>query len=491
MTLVTYFRSQSYVLLILIALLGTGFMMNSWISYQTSVSSIRHHISDTELPLTADNVYSEIQKDLIRPILISSVMSRDTFLRDWVMHGEQDVEQIQRYLHEIITQYGTETAFFVSDKTQTYYQAQGVIKKVSPMEPRDAWFYRVRGMGAPYEINVDLDMANQDQLTIFINYKVFDYNNRLIGVTGVGLTKDAVVKLINDYQQRYGRRVFFVDHQGKIALMGDHFPDDAKRGTPLTEIPSLEGLSKQLPQPKAGSYTYTQGKTQHFLTVRYIPELEWFLFVDKAEGQALNATRHILYWHLFVALMVTTAVLILVSLVLRRFQRRIEALAMQDTLTELPNRRGFGLLAEQALHESRRQQSPLSVAVLDIDHFKLLNDTFGHQTGDTVLRGFARMLRENLRQSDLLCRWGGEEFLILLKDTPADKALILAEKLRDKAAKLQFSHDDVSIQITVSIGVAQLRPNENLEQLIGRGDRALYSAKQRGRNRIVLADRSE
>ena len=151
-------RQWSLIVLLLV-LLGSGFLVTSLASYYAALDSIRAGIVNTELPLTSDNVYSEIQKDLVRPILISSMMSRDTYMRDWVLGGEQDAEQITRYLREVQEHYATVTSFFVSAKTHTYYQAKGVLKQVNEAEPRDDWYFRVRDMHAPYEINVDVDLA--------------------------------------------------------------------------------------------------------------------------------------------------------------------------------------------------------------------------------------------------------------------------------------------------------------------------------------------
>jgi hypothetical protein len=119
-------------------------------------------------------------------VLIASMMAQDTFLRDWVLAGEQDTQRITRFLGEVMGKQDTFTSFFVSDRTLTYYQAKGVLKHVVPNTWRDAWYFRLREMKAPYEINVDLDMANQDNLTVFINYPVLDYQQRFIGATGVG-----------------------------------------------------------------------------------------------------------------------------------------------------------------------------------------------------------------------------------------------------------------------------------------------------------------
>ncbi|CAE6906432.1 sensor domain-containing diguanylate cyclase [Ectopseudomonas khazarica] len=479
-------HTQASLVLLLLFLLGSGFLTTSLLSYYASRDSIRDSIINTELPLTSDTVYSEIQKDLVRPILISSMMARDTFLRDWVLAGEQDTAQMTRYLREVQEHYGAFTSFFVSDKSSTYYQSKGVLKRVKPDEPRDVWYYRVRMQPEPYEINVDVDMANADRLTIFINYKVVDYDGNFIGATGVGLAVDAVVKLIDDYQQRYERSVYFVDTTGRITLTGAQGgPQGAKVGDSLADIPGLSDMLEKLPSPQSGRFEYQEHGREHFLNVRYIPELEWYLFVDKHD-KALAGIRQGLYINLLLCLLVTAIVLTLVSLAIRRYQQRIAALATTDVLTELPNRRGFDILAEQALQEAKREQSPLCAVLLDLDNFKLINDEHGHLAGDEVLQRFARQLRDKLRQSDILCRWGGEEFILLLKNTDRQAAHDLAEKLRQQCAEQRYAIAGQTLQVTASLGLSQWQPGESLHSLLGRTDRALYRAKQSGRDRVCV-----
>ena len=485
MPLSTSRKAQITLLSLLSILVLGGFLATSLVSYFASRDSIRHNIVNTELPLTSDNIYSEIQKDLIRPTQIASMMSRDTFLRDWALAGEQNAEPMTRYLREIQDHYGTFTSFFISEKTRTYYQAKGVLKQVREDEPRDAWYFRVRGMAEPYEISVDPDMANADRLTFFINFKVFDYQERFIGVAGVGLTVDAVVKLVDDYQRRYDRSIFFTDRQGNLVLTGaEGGPMGARRGQSLEQIPGLEPLRAKLPQPRSGNFSYQEHGRGHFLNVRYIPELDWYLFVDKHEEGALAGIRHTLYLNLLICALISALVLFLVYLATRRYQQRIAALATTDMLTGLPNRRGFDLLAGQALQEAQRELSPLSALLIDLDHFKQLNDTHGHLAGDQVLRGFAHSLQGNLRQSDIICRWGGEEFILLLKGTGSSTARQLAEKIRQQTEEQLFQFNGVNLRITTSIGLTELQGEDSLDRLIARADRALYRAKQSGRNRV-------
>ena len=168
-------ESEKYRLLAWLSfILVAGFLTTSIGAYVVSSHAIRDGITHDALPLTGDNIYSEIQKDLLRPVFISSLMAHDTFLRDWILGGERDVGQIKRYLKEVKEKYGAMSSFLVSERSRKYYYADGVLKTVRPESVADKWYFRVRAMKAPYEINVDYDMANRNTMTVFINYRVFD-----------------------------------------------------------------------------------------------------------------------------------------------------------------------------------------------------------------------------------------------------------------------------------------------------------------------------
>jgi diguanylate cyclase (GGDEF)-like protein len=478
---------QASLLALLVLLLIAGFVSTSLVSYYTSRTALRSSIVNTALPLTSDNVYSEIEKDLVRPVLIASLMARDTFLLDWLAAGEQDPAQMTRYLQEIMNNNAAVTAFFISEKTHTYYQAKGVLKKIDESQPRDQWYVQARDMAQPYKINVDVDMANADRLTFFINHKVFDYDKNFIGVTGVGLAIDAVAQLIDDYQQRYQRTIYFVNGQGRITLTGAAGgPLGAKAGQLLSDVRGMPDLLARLQKPQAGNFEYQLQGNGHYINVRFIPELNSYLFVDENEGDALSVIRHTLYLNLLISLLVSAVVLTLVGIAMRRYQRRISALATTDVLTTLPNRRGFDVLANQAMQESRRQNSPLNALLIDIDHFKNLNDTYGHLAGDEILRSFAHTLKASMRQSDIICRWGGEEFIILFKDTNNATAQVLAEKIRAQTEQNRYPFAGVNLHATISLGLTELRADDTLDSLIGRADRALYRAKESGRNRLCV-----
>jgi diguanylate cyclase len=160
--------------------------------------------------------------------------------------------------------------------------------------------------------------------------------------------------------------------------------------------------------------------------------------------------------------------------------------ALRDALTDVFNRFAFEERATREVARWKRYQEPLSLLFWDIDHFKAINDNFGHQAGDKVLRAVAGVLRSNVRETDLVARYGGEEFVILMPNTAGDAALEVANKLRCILAETSFHYRDARVKVTASCGVAEFSGADTLETVMRRADDALYQAKHGGRNRCQL-----
>jgi diguanylate cyclase (GGDEF)-like protein len=169
-------------------------------------------------------------------------------------------------------------------------------------------------------------------------------------------------------------------------------------------------------------------------------------------------------------------------------EEKLRELATRDPLTLAFNRRYFLEICNSEIERSRRHAQPLSICMLDADHFKLVNDEYGHSVGDQVLQELCRACREDLRSSDVLSRVGGEEFVILFPNTPRSGAERVAERIRANiAARQLFTHDGRHVRFTVSGGVCELTSTDDLQNLLRRVDDAMYGAKRAGRNRIVAA----
>lgn len=169
-------------------------------------------------------------------------------------------------------------------------------------------------------------------------------------------------------------------------------------------------------------------------------------------------------------------------------ERRISEMAKTDFLTGILNRRAFMERIEEEVNRSIRNSKNFSIIMSDIDHFKTINDTYGHQAGDQILQIFSKKLSETIRPYDFIGRYGGEEFIVCLSDTDMDDAVQKAEKMRVEVEKIEFVPEDnpLTVRITASFGVSSFMDSDekNVDSIIKRADNALYRAKSEGRNRV-------
>jgi diguanylate cyclase len=168
--------------------------------------------------------------------------------------------------------------------------------------------------------------------------------------------------------------------------------------------------------------------------------------------------------------------------------QHMSELVREDQLTGSLNRRGLDDVFERETARADRRGTPLCVAMLDLDDFKRLNDTYGHQAGDAALRHLVKIVKETLRSMDVIARFGGEEFLILLPETSVEAASLTMTRLQRELTRHFFLHDNEKVLITFSAGVALRHPNEDQAALVKRADQAMYTAKKTGKNRVIIAD---
>ena len=162
--------------------------------------------------------------------------------------------------------------------------------------------------------------------------------------------------------------------------------------------------------------------------------------------------------------------------------------AYRDPLTGVNNRAALDNALEQEINLAQRHETPLSIIILDVDMFKRVNDTYGHIAGDAVLKRIAESMTECARGSDVIYRYGGEEFVILLRNTDEPGATLLAERIRKAIESILLKYDNFDIRFTASAGLATLSKTDNFESLLERCDKALYAAKEQGRNRVVVSE---
>lgn len=482
-----HWLNKTRAIILFTLMLLSAFLIISWSSYEVARQSLNDEIEENTLPLTSDNVYSEIQQDLLKPIFISSLMAHDTFVRDWVLvDSERDPAAMIRYLSEIDRRFDTIFSFFISDKTRRYYDPRRVLETVSEQAEKDRWYFQIKATAddKPYFIDARPDPEDRTHLDIFVNHKVMDYQGNFIGITGIGLSVQKVKYLIEKYERRYNRTIYFVDKTGSVILHGATF----KRSLQIRLQPGLGPLATSILTVPGGSYQYDYQGRKVLLNTRLIPEFDWYLMVEQSEHPLERVLFMTLLKNLGIGVGVSALFLLLLWLTIGGYQRRLESMATTDKLTGVMNRQSFEYRFQRLRGQKMAENGPLSMAIIDIDHFKQINDRYGHGAGDRVIQHIARLIQNALRRSDFVCRWGGDEFLVLLGGCNGDDALRRMETLARDIAQSEVITERAVIKATVSCGVAPYRQMENLDALIDRADIALYQAKQAGRNQAEKRD---
>ena len=234
----TFFTKKRLITILTIVLLFT-FTFTSLISYNVTKESITANTKTKTLPLISDNIFSEIQQELISPINNSSLMANDEFLIEWVVSGEKDPDEIVRYLKRIIEKYGYFSSFFVSEQTKNYYYYGGVLKQISEQDDHDVWYYKFRDSNKEYALDVDTDEATQGTITIFINHRLEDGDGNFLGVTGIGLEMVSISDTLASYRDRYGHMVYMIDSNGLIQVHAD------QELVEKANIRNMEGIGSQ------------------------------------------------------------------------------------------------------------------------------------------------------------------------------------------------------------------------------------------------------
>lgn len=482
-------QAKTKLILALSFILVSSFLVTSIINYRVSREAIRREIMTSSLPLTSENIYSQIHTDLLKPINVSSLMATDTFLRDWVINGEKDTNKIVNYLKTIQARYGYFSSFFVSAITANYYYSEGILKQIAPEDSHDDWYFGFIGSGKNYELDVDTNEAKDNRLTIFINFRLETKDGELLGVTGVGLEMDRISKLLKHYQRSYDRRIYLVDPKGRIQA---HTDQSLVNNHVRVDWGDLAASPKDIlvPQPSASQYQLDRDGRHILLSIRYIPEFDWYLVVEHNETASLRTVRSNMTRTLGIGFGVSLVIIFLTILTLNNYQGMLERMASTDELTGVGNRREFDRKFHLATSRKARHDIDYSLILFDIDGLKMVNDQLGHLEGDKVIIAVSQIISSNVRALDFVARWGGDEFIVLVEGDAA-RAGTVAERIRTavqgEQLPQQTSKSAQVTKISISCGVSQYTVGDTLDALTSRADKAMYAAKNQGKNAVVTA----
>ncbi|MGE4266184.1 MAG: diguanylate cyclase [Deferribacterales bacterium] len=474
--------NRVYLFIFISVLLFSGYFITNIVSYQAAKDSLRSSIINTSLPLTRDNIYSEIQRDLMRPIFISSLMANDTFVKDWAIGGEKNVTQIKKYLTHIKHKYDFFASFFVSAQTGNYYYYDGILKKISKDTPRDKWYYDFTAKYEPYELTVDTNQAERNTMTIFINHRVHDYDHKLLGVTGVGLELERIKNLLSEYQVRYDRDIFLVDMDGNIQV--------SARNTVINQLnikkaPGIGEIAPQILQVSyiSGNFEYDSANGHMLLTSRYIPELNWFLLVVQNQNSALKNIWQNFIKNTMIGFILTLLILGVIISVINYYHSKLETEPGGDVLMGCFNRQEFIRLFNMQIAAS----GDFSLILFDIDDFKGINDRYGHICGDMILERIASIIKETIGSDSTVARWNGDEFMVIAgvaSEEANHTAMMVLEAVNTDAKILRLAENEI---VKLCAGIAPHANYETEASMTFRAESALADAKSCGHNTIRTA----
>ena len=477
---------KKYNLLIWLGLLlAIGFLANGLATHYLSRDVLLRQSEKKTLPLIGANLTSAIELNLSKSLAISSNIADDIFLRESVQSEDLNIEKIVAYLKSAKQKDTSLSHFLVIEKDQKYVDSMGTVRTVNQDDFRDEWYSQLRQSDRPFIARIESDITEANNPILYLGYPIHDAEHGFAGAAGISVSMASFLNAMNDYAKNDSCSIFIVDRNGKIVL------SDSKsfragnirqqEGTKLIADDLLKNQQTIL------SKSYDRADDTIQINARFIPELGWYLIIENNAENVAGEAMSLVYANALSGTLITLSALLLAWYSIEKYQHRMSVLANLDSMTGLMNRQAFTNSFQQAVLEMQRLKLPLSFILFDIDYLKKINESHGHETGDRIITDVARLSRSSVRGSDLLCRWGGEQFALLLKRCDVEQAYKIAEQLRLNVQNHAFTLADRDASVTISLGVAEWTHNESVDELFARVDEAVYLAKSEGRNRAEIS----
>ena len=373
--------------------------------------------------------------------------------------------------------------YFIVFRIGFFHSLNGLLEKINSKNPTNEWYFEFLKNTKDHEINLDYNSNFTDNLIMFINFKIYNEEQKLLGATGVGIEVSYIDEMLDMFKKKYNLNVMFINPSGEVVLS----KDSKYVKSHLNEMEALKNYKDAITAKDANMFEYEKNSDDYIMQTKYIPELGVYLMVEACVDDFSYKARNVFYFNLAISLFFTVIFALIIIYILKNYHKKLEKLADFDELTNIPNRRKFNEDFERLFSLHQRDGRPISLLFLDIDNFKSINDNIGHHAGDEVLRKTSKILRKNTRKTDLLARWGGEEFIIALINTNINDAFDISQKIREAIAQDQELKNITSYSVTASFGLTACSNTDSVDSIISRADDAMYQAKQSGKNRVVLS----
>ena len=440
------------------------FLLSTFVSLCSLQLMVSRNMQELSKAVTSQ-IYDTINGELSEPIAVSRTMANDRFLIETLeKETSMETDEVQKMIAEYLTRLheglSYQSAFVVSDATKRYYSYSGLGKTMDVKNnPRDAWYTAFTKEDLPYDLDVDRDETQADELTIFVNAKIHNDDSRMLGVCGVGIHMMKSLELVYELEKEYEVKINLIDKDGLIQTDTDQ--SQIKSGY-ITDVKTREN----------DEYVYERRHWGHYVVTKYLDRLGWFLVVRS------NGNSQMLRFFNIIILNVILCILVMIILVfsIRIIMERTTALAhasFRDQSTSLLNRRAFE--EEKARLASTGMDENFIYLTADLNGLKAVNDQLGHAAGDELIKGAAHCLKASLSTYGHIYRIGGDEFAATLIATPEQ----LSEAI-DRLEKLSAAWTGEKINgLSISLGHASCKefPSENISEIIRISDERMYAAK--------------
>ena len=469
---------------IIILSIVIGFIGMVYTDTKTYQSLSEEHLEST-LTLADIDISKQIENSMSRPVMVSKTMANDEFLKAWLIKEKNDsisnneLDQLYSYLKTYQRKYGYTTVFCISSSTGNYYYQDGFNKTISSEDPHDVWYYNFVESGQEYDLEVDTNQSNNDTITVFVNFRVESETGELLGIIGVGLQVSYIEDTIRTYEQDYDLSVYIINEGGaKTSFRGD--TDIFINRSELAARTKITDDIELNRSPQSNIQWFTSNKERRCLITKYDETLGWYLILEKETNSIVSSFQERIKSNIIYMLVSLALCIVVTSLVFFNYNQRIVAMENIDELTGLFNNKMF--YQQYSKFMRKNQSKPKTMFMFDIDHFKTINDTYGHLFGNVVLSMVGEKLQEATREHGLTARWGGDEFLgVLAVDTEKAKKL-----LTNYMDEIKNEVDFRQYHITISVGMIDLNEKLNMDQMVKKVDQALYQSKENGRDQITI-----
>jgi diguanylate cyclase (GGDEF)-like protein len=470
--------------LIIIFSIVAGFTITVYRDTKSYQQLAEKHLENI-VSLANINISNHIESSMNKPVMVSKTMANDVFLKAWLLKEPENdgddsyLRQLYNYLKAYQAKYDYTTVFCISAQTGNYYYQDGLNKTISKNDAHDIWYYNFIASGHEYDLEVDTNQANNNTITVFVNFRVEGDDGKLLGVIGVGLQASSIENMIRSYKKDYDLSVYIINVGGA--------KNSFTRGTDIfvsrDKLPEYTGIKEKIKMNESGGpqmQWFTSGGERKCLITKYDDTLSWYLVFEMKTNSISSSFEERIKSNVLFMLISLIVCIVVTTVVFINYNKRIVTIENTDELTGLPNRKLFSEQYPAFVRKHHEQKK--TFFMFDIDNFKEVNDMHGHMFGNAVLAMVADKLRSAINGYGIAARWGGDEFIGILAVEPKETRRIISQFM--DALRNEKKADDFIV--TVSVGIIEINDKFSIEQIVKKADEVLYYSKENGRDRITF-----